>query len=168
MAANEVSRFLVKDGMAVNGRYILCLYEVNILHCFVLFFSMPFLCLEEGCARYGKDLGNAFNLGWHNNRKHNGPDDARWPKPLPRGVKNYNAVKPLSQMLTNSGARNRKRQRTAELSKALAMQRATGEVDMTDTLAAVANLHKKRVDATSLAKSLNGGETVRKLQDEAV
>ena len=56
MAANEVSRFLVKDGMAVNGRYILCLYEVNILHCFVLFFSMPFLCLEEGCARYGKDV----------------------------------------------------------------------------------------------------------------
>ena len=127
---------------------------------------MPFVCLEEGCARYGKDLGNAFNLGWHNNRKHNGPDDDRWPKPHPRGFQSINAVKPLSQMLTNSGARNRKRQRTAELS--IAIHRATGEVDMTNTLAAVANLHKKRIDATGLALSLNSGETVRKLQDEAV
>ncbi len=120
---------------------------------------MPFVCLEEGCARYGKDLGSAFNLGWHNNRKHNGPDDDRWPKPHPRGVQSNNAVMPLSLMLTKSGARNRKLQRTAELSKAI--QRATGEVDMTNTLAAVANLHN--VDL-----SLNSGETVRKLQDEAV
>jgi hypothetical protein len=136
------------------------------------YFSMPFLCLEEGCARYGKDLGNAFNLDWHNNRKHNGPDDARWPKSHSLGVKSNNAVKPFSQMLTKSGARNRKRQRTAgcvqRTAGSKAMQHATGEIDMTDTLAAVANLHKKRVDATSLAQSLNGGETVRKLQDEAV